>query len=281
MGVMKDARPPPAAATPAGAALDALRRQQQAFAAAVLGRPARRLLRPRPDGRPAPIGVYRHAHGARLEAALRDNFEMLARAMGDEAFGALAAAYVARQPSTTASIRWFGHRLADVMAELVAAGDDRVGHAALVDLARMDWALRGAFDAADAQLLDGAALARLAPQQWPALRLALHPSVRLLGLQWSVELAWRALRAADDGAEADLPAPEPLPHSLLVWRQGLETRWRALQNDEAALLEAVAEGRDFAALCRCAGDRAGDPGRALPLVVGALQQWLADGLLRG
>ncbi len=270
-----------AAASPASPALDTLRRQQQAFAAAVLGRPPRRLLQRRPDGRPAPIGVYRHAHGARLEAALRDNYEMLARAMGDDAFGALATAYVAQQPSTTPSIRWFGHRLAEFMAGLVAAGDERVGHAALVDLARMDWALRAAFDAADAPLLDGAVLAALAPHQWPALRLALQPSVRLLALQWAVEPAWRALRAADDGAEPELPAPEPLPHRLLVWRQGLETRWRALPDDEAALLDAVADGRDFAALCQCAGDRAGDTERALPLVVGVLQQWLADGLLRG
>ncbi len=268
---------------PAGGATEAtLRRQQQDFAAAVRGAPVRRsLLRPRPDGRPAAVGAYRHAHSARLAAALRDNFEMLARAMGDPAFDALAAAYVAARPSTTASIRWFGDGLACFMTDLLAAGDERVAHGALVDFARMDWALRSAFDAADAPVLQPAALAAQVPASWPALRLALRPSVRRVALQWAIEPTWRVLHAAEPGFEPELPAPEPLAHALLVWRQRGETRWRALNDDEAALLQAVDDGLDFAALCDIAAGQAGDAGQAAPRVVAALQQWLAHELLRG
>ena len=38
------------------------------------------------------LEVYRHAYRARLAAALADNFTVLARALGDEAFEALAQA---------------------------------------------------------------------------------------------------------------------------------------------------------------------------------------------
>ena len=97
------------------------------------------------------LDVYRHAYRARLAAALADNYTVLARALGDEAFDALAQAYIAAQPSRHPSIRWFGHELAGFMAQ---ADDDLVPHASLVDFAAMDWALRAAFDAADAPLLD-------------------------------------------------------------------------------------------------------------------------------
>ncbi len=299
-----------------------LRRQQQAFAAAVLAQGTRTdtgtgteaLLRRGPAGSAAAIGVYRHAYSARLVGALRDNFEILARALGDAGFDALATAYIAAQPSRQPSIRWFGDQLIAFMDQRLAADDGLLPHPALADLARMDWALRGAFDAADAPVITRDALAALPPDDWPGLRLLLHPSVRQVGLQWAVEGAWHALRAAADGtagaandgdvsdgdvsdsdasdggaddSDPALPAPAEHAHALLVWRQGLETRWRSLAAPEAAWLQAVADGASFAALCALAAgavaaDDAGDAGDdAVPLVVGALQQWLADGLVSG
>jgi len=67
------------------------------------------------------LRIYRHAYAARLIAALRDNFGVLPRAMGDEAFEALGRAYLQAHPSSQPSIRWFGHALADFMAPLAPA----------------------------------------------------------------------------------------------------------------------------------------------------------------
>lgn len=280
----------------------ALRRQQSAFVAALASPLPAGLLLPGPAGQAPAIAVYAQACRLRLVAALRDNFEVLALAMGDQAFDRLALAYLAAQPSRQASIRWFGHRLAAFMDQCLAADEQGiagpcaglVAHPALADLARMDWALRDAFDAADARPIGRDALAALPPQAWPALRLQMHPSVQLLALQWAVEPAWRALRDARDmptDASPGLAAPLAWPHDLLVWREGLDTRWRSLDPAEARLLRAVAGGKAFAGLCEMA-DKVGDdlavPGAAalasppspvLDRVVGALQRWLADGLL--
>ena len=273
--------------------LSVLRQQQQSFAAAVLGRDSNGLLQASPQGGTAPVEVYRTAYPARLTGALRDNFEILALALGDAGFDALAAAYLQAQPSRQPSIRWFGHALVAFMDQRLAADDGLVPHPALADLARMDWALRGAFDAADAPVIEHAALASTAPDDWPALVLRLHPSVQQVPLQWAVEAAWHALRSARDladsqhagaidtadAAEPALPAPEALRHSLLVWRKGPDTQWRSLAETEARLLQAVAEGASFAALCELAAGRVEQPESAVPLVVAALQQWLADGLI--
>jgi hypothetical protein len=226
------------------------------------------------------LAVYRHAYRARLAEALADNYTVLARALGDEAFDALAQAYIAARPSRHPSIRWFGGELASFMA---AAGDDLVPHASLADFARMDWALRGAFDAAEAPPLDPATLAALGPDDWAGLVLHLHPSVQRVVLAHAIEPAWRVLREWEPesgAAQPELDEPVPHEHTLLAWRQHGETRWRSLEALEATLLQAVAEGAPFALLCERAAASLGDAEAAAPAVVGALQRWLADGLLR-
>ena len=226
------------------------------------------------------LQVYRHAYRARLVAALNDNYTVLARALGDDALEALGQAYIAAHPSQHPSIRWFGHALADFMA---AAGDELVPHASLADFARMDWALRGAFDAAAAPPLDPATLAAMQPDDWAGLVLQLQPSVQRVTLAHAIEPAWRVLREWEPESGSDQPElPEPVPHEhvLLAWRPGLETRWRSLEPLEAALLEAVAAGAPFALLCERAAAELGDAEAAAPAVIAVLQRWLADGLLQ-
>ncbi|MBT9525525.1 MAG: putative DNA-binding domain-containing protein [Rhizobacter sp.] len=245
--------------------------QHQLLAAIVDAAPAEGMLRGR---EPSLLRIYQHAYAARLLGALRDNHGVLPRAMGDEAFDALALAYLQAHPSRQPSIRWFGDRLAQFMA----TRDDLVPHPALIDLARMEWALRTAFDAADAASLSAAALAQLPSPAWPELVLRLHPSVQLLALGWRIEPAWRALQSGGDD-EPELPEPQPGLHTLLVWRAGLETRWRSAASElEATLLAALMRGEPFAALCGHAAQSVG-AGEAAVRVVGALHQWLAEGLL--
>lgn len=227
------------------------------------------------------LAVYRHAYRARLVAALRDNYGVLAQVMGDEAFDALAAAYVEANPSPHASIRWYGDGLADFLA-----GHETLAHPAFVDVARMDWTLRAVFDAADDAPLDIEALQQLAPEQWPTLRLAPRASARLLAIDWAIEPAWAALarhaeqRAAGEAdVDLELPEPEPLTHRLLAWRPQLETRWRSLEADEAALVSAVFEGADWSRLGEIAVERWGEA-EAPTRLVRCLQQWVADGWLR-
>lgn len=224
------------------------------------------------------LEVYRHAYRERLAEALADNYTVLARALGDEAFDALAQAYIAAWPSRHPSIRWFGHELAEFMT---TAGDDLVPHASLADFARMDWALRNAFDAADAPLLQPATLAALNPDDWAGLQLRLHPSVQRVSLAHAVEPAWLALREWQPGEDQpELDEPVALEHTLLAWRQHGETRWRSLEPLEAALLQAVAEGEPFAGLCERAALALDDAGAAAPAVIALLQGWLSNGLLQ-
>lgn len=172
-------------------------------------------LLPAAEGREPLLRIYQQAYVGRLAAALRGNFGVLPKVLGDNAFDALALAYLYAHPSTHPSIRGFGHRLPGFMAER----DDLVPHPALIDVARMEWALRTAFDAADQEPIDAQALADVAADAWPSLVFDAVPGVRLFELGWNVAPVWRALQGdADDADEeaADLPESQPLAHSLLV-----------------------------------------------------------------
>ena len=256
-----------------------LAQQQRALAALIAGAddaPDTALLRPL-AGAPPRLGVYREAYRARLVAALRSNFPVLYRVLGDDDFAALALAYLAAHPSQRPSIRWFGHALADWLAQRLAEQADTLPHPALVDLARMEWAIGSAFDAADAAPLERARLAAVAPEDWAALAFAPHPSLHLVALAWAVEPLWRTLT---DDTDATTEPPAPHVHRLLVWRKGLDTRWRALPDDEAQALAACVAGRSFGELCElAAGDDPDDVPAAAAKVVGWLGEWIQAGLL--
>jgi hypothetical protein len=220
--------------------------------------------------------IYAGGYKTRLAEALRINFPTLHRALGDEAFDTLACGYIDAMPSQYRSIRWFGRELA-----AYAQRDSSIlPHAALLDLLKMDWAIGMAFDAADAPVLRAEQLRALAPTAWPALWLMSHPSVTMLRLDWAVEPIWRAATRElnEDGTSQDSEAPAENPHHLLIWREGLEARWRVLPADEACALEQISSGSSFGDLCACLAMQTNEEAAALT-AAGYLARWVADGLL--
>jgi hypothetical protein len=227
------------------------------------------LLRPaRPGGAPR-IGIYRDAYRLRLAEALASNFPILEATLGDEGFEALAYGYIAAHPSQSPSIRWFGEHLVDWLV----AHPDAVGHPALIDLARMEWALGVTFDGPDKAALTVAELVRIDPSQWPQLRFTAHPCTRMVRLEWGIEPLWKAL-SADRDAQTD--PPEAVNHRLLVWRDGYETQWRSVEAAEAELIEACLSGESFESLCIRASAR--EPEGAAERVAGLLRRWVEAGV---
>lgn len=242
--------------------------QQRAFAARLDGDDA--TAPPALLASPARFDVYHHAYRARLVEALRSNYPVLHRVLGDDGFRELTLAYLCDHPSRRPSIRWFGDQLPAWTAGHAAA----LPHPALADLASMEWALGLSFDAANAPPLAFAELAALPADQWAGARFAAHPSVALLALQWAVEPIWKALTEDEDAASEE---PQAHPHTLLVWRQGLDTRWRSLDSDEATALADCLAGEPFLTLCERAAATRGEEAPAW--VAGALRRWIDDGLL--
>ncbi len=219
------------------------------------------------------LGIYADAYWLRLLDALRDNYPAVNGLLGDEAFEALVKAYVAEHPSPYRSIRWFGDRLAAFLEREAPWKDQPV----LADMARFEWALRAAFDAADADPLPLEAVAQIPPEAWPGMRLAFHPAVDRLDLRWNVPVIWKQF---DQGREPDAPRAAEYPVPWVVWRRDLQQYFRSLEVDEAWALDTLRQGRSFAEACEGLCEWI-DPQHVALHAAAYLKGWLKDGLVTG
>lgn len=215
------------------------------------------------------LAVYSGAYRSRLAEALAANMPRLEQLLGARKFAELARQYVERYPSQLPSIRWFGDRLAQSLAQ---------SHASqpwLGELARWEWALAASFDAADARPVGVEALAAISPGEWAQLSFEFHPSVQYLQMGTNAPALFKALTQ-------EQPLPQPLAleqmQPWLLWRQELTTQYRSLEPPEAAALEVVRAGGTFAAMCEALCDW--HDMDAVPLqAAGMLKRWVMEEML--
>jgi hypothetical protein len=215
------------------------------------------------------LGIYRFAYCARLADALRDGYGHTATYLGADAFDNLARTYIASHPPRRGNLRWYG----DDFAPWLALRHPAVPEVA--ELAALDWALRCAFDGADAPALDAGRLAAIPPESWSRVRLSLHPTTQRLRLNHNTVALWHAI-----DTEATPPRSLRLPEAveLLVWRRDLQPNFRSLGTLEAAALDHALRGHTFGATCEALA--AAYPQLDIACEAGALlRRWIDEALL--
>jgi hypothetical protein len=217
------------------------------------------------------FGVYRNAYWARLVECLSNDFPGLKALVGEAAFDTLARAYVAKHPSQHPSVRWAGHALAEFVSAEAPYRDDPW----IADMARFDWALAHAFDAADAPAAGLVDLATVPPEFWGSIRLALHPSVDFFRVTTPVDETQPAL-VSDSSVAVDRTAR--CARGVLVWRIEHDVKFRAADPQEIASLEAMQRGATFGDMCEQLA-RELDEEAATVRAAQTLQGWLQWGVV--
>lgn len=211
------------------------------------------------------LGIYAHAYGARLLEALRADHPKLEAALGEAAFAAAVAGYVAACPPSSFTLRDLGVDLGAYL-DRTPSVPPWAGALARLERARVE-----VFDARDARAMSREDVAALAPVDLPGLALAWVPASAVVDVAWSVDDTWSAI---EDDVEAQ--SPTPTPRTVLVWRRELEVIHRTLEPDEAALAPALAAGTTFASICeRLAATSDAPAERAIELLL----RWLDGGTL--
>lgn len=215
----------------------------------------------------ARLDVYRHAYGARLVEVLAADFPALRGSLGPDRFATLAHGYVRSNPSRHRNVRWYG---ADFATFVAGAHDTAAG-----DLARLEWMLGLAFDAADAPVLTHTALATIPPEEWATVRLVAHPSAQRADLLSDTAPIWRRIQLAETAETIEHPTGTT---PLVVWRKHLDPHFRSLDQDEAWAIDAILRGESFAAVCEglCEWH---DPEDAANRAATLLGNWIGDGLI--
>ncbi len=225
------------------------------------------------DNRAQRLSIYHNAYRLRLTEALGSDFEALAALMGPDAFKQATWAYVEATHSSFRNIRWYGGGF----TEFLQSNPPWSEQPWLADLARFEWALTLAFDAADEAHLSFGDFASLPADAWRSLVFQLHPSTQLVALRANAP----AMRKAVD-AQTPLPAIEmtETPASWLIWRKALAPHFRSLLEPEAWALQAAANAASFPAICEGLCEWIA-PEEAAGAAAGFLRTWVDDQLISG
>jgi hypothetical protein len=218
------------------------------------------------------LGVYREGYALRLIEVLTNDYPGLLAMAGVAGFDRMARAYIAAHPSQHPSVRAFGRSLAGFLSATPPYCNDP----AAVEMARFEWAMGEAFDAPDAEPLSADAVMALPPEAWETLAFSPLPSLCRLALAYDVPQAWQRRTQVEPGALEVEPAAEPI--DWVIWRPELETNYRSMEADEAALLAALIEGRPFPQMCAAIASHAGEQ-QAAARAAGLLRAWVEGRML--
>ena len=219
------------------------------------------------------LEIYAEAYRLRLAEVLAYHFPALAKYLGESEFDELAVKFIDGNPSRRFSVRWFGDRLEDFLRTTPPYRD----RPELAELAAFEWALEGAFDAADTVPVRREDLTALPATCWPALHFTFQPALQTLNLSRNAVEIWQTTGSGRTPPPVALAGPA---QHWLIWRQGFNCKFRPLSETEANTLNAARSARPFAELCELIDREAGDAGAAAE-AASLLQRWVADELITG
>jgi hypothetical protein len=217
----------------------------------------------------ARLAIYERMYFWRLLDVLREDHPRTAAILGDEAFRAVVRGYLARHPSEHPSVAHVGRALAAFLADDPPAGAPPW----TADLARLEWARREVFDAADAPVLTLDALRAIRPERWAETRFRVVPALARVVAGWPVQRAWAA---APEEGPVTLGAERT---ALRVWRSGFAVYHAPISGREEAAFASLVAGEPFAALCEAFADLPDEEAatEAATLLLG----WVEDGMIAG
>jgi len=227
-------------------------RLQRAFAEALLSGDAPIPARIREASGPAycsRFSVYRNNVIAGLINALSARYPVVRRLLWDDAFNRVAHQYVVSEPPRSPVLLRYGESFPQFLR---GTGQGAAAHY-LADVAEIESARTRAYHAADAAPLPREAFNAVSPDNWPELRIALHPSVVVLDSDFPVVSIWRANLYANDNT-LDVWKPE----CALIARPHLAVDVRIISAGVREFIASLADGQTVGAAIASASAKAPD-----------------------
>lgn len=245
------------------------------------------------------VEIYANGYFYRILDVLKEDFPATLAVVGADNFHNLATGYLIDYPPTEPSI----HQAGKNFPLFIAAHPLRERWPFLGDLALLERTTLESFHAADASALDIEAMRAIAPEDWPAIAMRLHPATRLVESAWRVDQVLRVVEDASsqsaDAIEDDEAPVEPNREdvTIVVWRRDARVFYRALETveREALRLASADGGTTFAEICDAIATAASsdessthegevtigtDGGEEVAATINRLfARWLHDGLL--
>jgi len=188
------------------------------------------------------FAIYRNNVMVSLIDALADTYPVTQELVGEEFFRAMARLFVQANPPRSRMLAFYG----DGLAEFIEAFAPAVAVPYLADVARLEMLRVSAYHAADAVPLAVEEIVRVLEDvaALPAVRIALHPSLKILRSRYAVVSMWAAHQAAD--AVHALGSVDPyIAEAALVLRVGLDVEISSIPDGAAVFIMGLRQGVAF------------------------------------
>jgi hypothetical protein len=189
------------------------------------------------------LEIYNRSYWSRVLDAFSEDFPGVRTLVGTRAFDRLRRAYLVECPSESFTMRDLGRHLVQWIEKHPAYAGPFA--AAVLDMAKLEWAEIESFDAAEHERLTPEDIAALDP----GASLQLQPHIRLLEVNYSVDSLIFEIREAArrQGGSARALARTRVertaaPIYLAIHRHELVVHYKRLDEEEFRLLRAIGEG---------------------------------------
>jgi len=208
------------------------------------------------------FAVYRNNVVTSLIDALAARFPVVKRLVGDEFFGAMAHAFVLREPPFSPLLIHYGETFPRFVEEFDAARPLPY----LGDVARIELARGRAYHAADAEPVPRQAFANLPRDRIGDQRVTLHPSMSIVVSSYPALSIWEVNQSGAEG-----PVASWGPEATLIARPFLEVETRRLSAGTDTFLLTLHSGATMgeAVLSASAASPAFDASEGLAVLIGA------------
>lgn len=179
--------------------------------------------------------IYREGYVLRLAESIGNDHPAVERIVGSVAFIELCRRYLTAFPPSSHDIGRAGASLAAYLP-----GDPATQSLPfLPDLARFEWALAEALVAPDAAPVTWNEISAIGADAFADLPLRGLPGTAVIRSEWPLGDLRLAKDKVDEEIDIDL---ESGPTSVIIWRRGLEPRWKEGEEDEVATIEGISAG---------------------------------------
>jgi hypothetical protein len=189
-----------------------------------------------PDAR---LGIYRNIVFSNLTATLTTDYPVVKALVGEAFFENAATRYIRDEPSRSGNLQDYGAGFPEFLARLPEAASLPY----LADAARLEWARQESLLAADAAPLDPTRLMDVPETKQDALRLQLHPSLRLVDSAHPILDIWLFCQEQ----RGDTLKLDGAGQSVVLWRDQNQIAMRALDAGLLTLLRSMQDGGTLSA----------------------------------
>ncbi len=215
------------------------------------------------------LHVYRDAYYLRIIEILSHDYIVLKKMLGEEEFNKLATSYINAYPATHASIRIYGRYLSKFLSNCPNY------EPVYTEMARFEWALATAFDAADACTISFDDIMQIPGEAWGYLQFVPHPAVKIETFDYNTPEIWSAINTENP----EIPPITLLstPASYIIWRKEFNFVFAALNEPQADMMQNIFAGKTFAEICESLCQWLPEE-EVAQFAAGNLRNWVEEGM---